>query len=79
MNILEEEKTTRNQHELFCERSKKRNCPGKYEKINEILCKCYWRCASNIYMNGRILKEEIVGSKRNFRLTLRVLAPQMGG
>ena len=36
-NILQEEKSIRSQHELFREKSKKRNRPGKYQKINDIL------------------------------------------
>ena len=36
-NILKDEKKIREQHEMFCEKSKKRNCHGKYHKINEIL------------------------------------------
>ena len=35
-NILKEEKPIRSQHELFREKSKKRNWPGKYQKINDI-------------------------------------------
>ena len=33
-NIIKEEENIRNQHELFHEKSKKRNYPGKYRKIN---------------------------------------------
>ena len=36
-NILKDEKKIREQHEMFCEKSKKRSCHGKYHKINEIL------------------------------------------
>ena len=36
-NILKEEKSIRSQHKLFREKSKKRNRPGKYQKINDIL------------------------------------------
>ena len=47
--MLNEEKTIRNQHELFREKSKKRNRPGWYRKINEILYEWHQRCcASNI-------------------------------
>ena len=37
-NILKEEKSICSQHELFCEKSKKRNRPVKYQKINDNLC-----------------------------------------
>ena len=48
-NINKEEKNIRSQHELFHEKSKKRNRPGKYRKINEILYEWYQGCcASNI-------------------------------
>ena len=43
-NILKDEKKNREQHEMFCEKSKKRNRHGKYHKINEILFKWYKRC-----------------------------------
>ena len=36
-NIIKEKKNIRSQHELFHEKSKKRDRPGKYRKINEIL------------------------------------------
>ena len=36
-NILKNEKKIREQHEMFCKKSKKRNRHGKYQKINEIL------------------------------------------
>ena len=36
-SILKEEKSVRSKHELFREKSKKRNRPGKYQKINDIL------------------------------------------
>ena len=51
-NILKKEKTIRSQHELFCEKFKKRYCTFKYWKINKILYEWYQRCASNIYPNG---------------------------
>ena len=35
-NILKNEKKIR-EHEMFCEKSKKRTCHGKYHKINKIL------------------------------------------
>ena len=34
-NIFKEEKTIRSQHELFWEKSKKRNRPGKYRDIDK--------------------------------------------
>ena len=62
--ILKEEKSIRNQHELFCEKSKKRKGPGKYQKINNFLYLWYQRCcASNIYPNGPMLKEEAMAIK----------------
>ena len=49
-NIVKEEKSIRSQHALFREKSKKRNRPGKYQKINGILYLWYQRCcAANIY------------------------------
>ena len=56
-NITKEEENIRSQHELFHEKYKKRNRPGKYQKINEILYEWqHRRCASNIYPNGPMLK-----------------------
>ena len=53
-NILKEDNSIRSQHELFREKSKKRNWPAKYQKINDILYLWYQRCcASNIYPNGQ--------------------------
>ena len=67
-NILQEEKSIRSQHELFCEKSKKRNRPGKYQKINDILYLWYQRCfASNIYPNGPMLKEEVMVIKESLK------------
>ena len=67
-NILKEEKSIRSQHELFREKSKKRNRPGKYQKINDILYLRYQRsCASNIYPNGSILKEEAMAIKESLQ------------
>ena len=64
MNILKEEKSIRSQHELLCEKSKKRNRPGEYQKINDILCLWYQRCcASNIYPNDPMLNEEATAIK----------------
>ena len=57
-NIIKE-KNIHSEHELFHEKSKKRNCPAKYRKMYEILHEWYQRCnASNIYSNGPMLKEE---------------------
>ena len=65
-NILKEEKSVRSQHELFHEKSKKRNWPGKYQKINDILYLSYQRfCASNICSNGPMLKEEAMAIKES--------------
>ena len=67
-NILKNEKKIREQHEMFCEKSKKRNRHGKYHKINEILFEWYKRCcASNIYPNGVMLKEEAMAIKEQLR------------
>ena len=56
-NTLREEKFIRSLHELFREKSKKRNRPGNYQNINVILYLWYQKyCASNIYPNGPILK-----------------------
>ena len=52
---------------MFCEKSKKRN-HGEYHKINEILFEWYKRyCASNIYPNGVILKEEAMAIKEQLQ------------
>ena len=67
-NILKEEKSIRSQHELFREKSKKRNRSGKYQKINGILYMWYQRCwASNIYPNVPMLKEEAMAIKENLQ------------
>ena len=67
-NILKNEKKIREQHEMFCEKSKKRNRHGKYHKINEILFEWYKICcASNIYPNGVMLKEEAMAIKEQLR------------
>ena len=39
VKILKKEKKVREQHDIFCEKSKKRNLHGKYHKINEMLFK----------------------------------------
>ena len=53
---------------MFREKSKKRNCYGKYHNINEILFKWYKTyCASNIYPNGVMLKEETMAIKEQFQ------------
>ena len=45
----------------FVKKFNKRNSLGKYRKINRILYEWYQRCcASNIYANGPMLKEEAV-------------------
>ena len=67
-NILKNKKKIREQHEMFCEKSKKRNRHGKYHKINEILFEWYKRCcASNIYPNGAMLKEEVMAMKEQLQ------------
>ena len=67
-NILKEEKSIRSQHELFREKSRKRNWPGKYQKINDILYLRYQRfCASNICWNGPMLKEEAMAIKESLQ------------
>ena len=69
-NILQEEKSIRSQHKLFREKSKKRNRPGKYQRINDICGNdlSYQRCfASNIYPNGPMLKEEVMAIKESLK------------
>ena len=67
-NILKNEKKIREQHEMFCEKSKKRNRHSKYQKINDILFEWYKRCcASNIYPNGVMLKEEVMAIKEQLQ------------
>ena len=80
-NILKNEEEIREQHEKFCEKSKKRNRHDKYHKINEILFEWYKRCcASNVYPIGVMLKEEAMAIKNNFRTaTLMISAPRMVG
>ena len=57
-NVLKDEKKIREQHEMFCEKSKKRNRHGRFHKINEILFEWYKICcSSNINPNGVMLKE----------------------
>ena len=56
-NILKNEKKIREQHEMFCEKSKKRNRHGKYNRC----------CASNIYPNGVMLKEEAMTIKEQLQ------------
>ena len=43
-NIVKEEKNIHSQDEIFHEKSKTQNRPGKYQKKNEILYKWYQRC-----------------------------------
>ena len=58
-NIFKNEKKIREQHEMFREKPEKHNHHGKYHKLNEILFEWYKRyCASNIYPNGVMIKEE---------------------
>ena len=67
-NILKEEKSIRSQHELFRGKSKKRNRPSKYQKINDILYLWYQRsCASNMFPNGPMLKEEAMAIKESLQ------------
>jgi len=67
-NILKDEKKLREQHEMFREKAKKRNRHGKYHKLNEILFEWYKRCcASNIYPNGAMLKEEAMAIKEQLK------------
>ena len=78
-NILNNEKKIREQQEMFCEKSKKRNRHGKYHKINEILFEWYKKCCvCNIYSNDVILKVEAMTIKDNFRTaTLMISTPRM--
>ena len=56
------------QHELFREKSKKCNWPGKYQKINDIsYFWCQRCCALNIYPNGPMLKEEAMAIKESLQ------------
>ena len=53
---------------MICEKSKRSNCHGKYHKINKILFEWYKGCcASNIYPNGLILKEEAMAIKEQLQ------------
>ena len=55
-NTLKDEKKTREQYEMFREKSKKLNHHGKHHKKIQILFEWYKRCcASNIYPNGVML------------------------
>ena len=80
-NISKEKKNIPNQHELFNEKSKKRDYCGKDRKINEILYEWYQRCcASNTYPNGLMLKEEAKTVKERLQdCSIVTLVPQMGG
>ena len=50
------------------EKAKKRNCHGKYHKLNEILFEWYKRCsASNICPNGAMLKEDAMAIKEQLK------------
>ena len=67
-NILKNEKKIREQHEIFFEKSKKRKHHGKYHRINEILFEWYKRCcASNIYPNVAMLKEDAMAIKEQLQ------------
>ena len=58
-SILKDKDKIHQQHELFHEKSKKRIRYGKYKEINDILYEWYKRCcASNIFPNGVMIKEE---------------------
>ena len=53
---------------MFREKAKKRNRHGKYHKLNEILFEwCKRFCASNIYPNGAMLKEEAMAIKEQLK------------
>ena len=67
VDILNNEKKIREQHEMFCEKSKKSNRHDKYHKINEILFEWYKRCyAFNIYANG-MYKGEAMAIKKQLQ------------
>ena len=67
-NNVKNEQEIREQHEMLCEKSKKRNRHGKCHKINEILFEWYKRCyASHIYPNGVVLKEEAMTIKEQLQ------------
>ena len=44
--ILKNEKKIREQYELFHEKFRKRNRPGKYQLINDILYEWYQKCCA---------------------------------
>ena len=65
---MNKEDKIRKQHELFHEKSKKRIRHGKYQEINDILYEWYKRyCASNIFPNGVMLKEEAMALKEKLQ------------
>ena len=67
-SILSKEDKIRQQHELFHEKSKKRIRHGKSQEISDILYEWYKRCcASNIFPNGVILKEEAMAVKEKLQ------------
>ena len=63
-NNFKNEKKICEQRKMFSKNSRKRNRHGNYHKINDILFEWYKRCcASNIYPNGVMLKEEVMAIK----------------
>ena len=67
-NVIREEENMRSRHELLHEKPKKLNCPSKHREINEISYE--WNqtcCASNIYQNGPMLKEEVKAVKKRLQ------------
>ena len=68
VNVIKEERNIRSHYKLFHEKSKKRNRPDKYRKINEILHEwCQGYCASNIYPNELMLKKEPKAKKERLQ------------
>lgn len=66
--ILKNKDKIRQQHENFHEKTRKRVRYGKYREINEILFEWYKKCcASNIFPNGVMLKEEAICIKEKLK------------
>ena len=67
-NILKNKQMLREQYEHFHDKTKKRNRPGKYKVINDILYEWYQKCcSSNFYPNGPLLKEEAMKIKNQLQ------------
>ena len=67
-NILKNKQMLREQYEHSHDETKKRNCPGRYKVINDILYEWYQKCcSSNFYPNGPLLKEEAMEIKNQLQ------------